>query len=106
MEPNLSRYNFQVYVKLVIKMRATMSILIFLMATKVTQLSLAVRTTLELTDKVCCLVNYQSLIKVKFVSSVTLLSIITQWLKDAQINKDARTKTNVALKPTWKKIIA
>jgi hypothetical protein len=106
MEPNLFQYNFLVCGKLVIKMSVTMSILIFLMATKVTQLSLAVRTTLELTDKVCYQVNYQSLIQVKFVSSVTLLSIITQWLKDAQINKDARTKTNVVLKPTWKKIIA
>jgi hypothetical protein len=106
MGPILSRYDFQGCVKLAIKMIVTMSILIFLMAIKVTPLHLVVRTTLELIDMVCRQVNFQSLTTSTFVSSVTLLSHTMQWLKCALMKKDARTKTIAALKLTRKKTIA
>jgi hypothetical protein len=106
MEPNLSRYHFQGCGKLAIKMIVTMSILIFLMAIKVTPLLLAVRITLGQKDLVCHQVNFQSLTTGIFVSSVTLLSHITQLLKCALMKKDARTKTSAALKLTRKKTIA
>ena len=103
---NLSQYNFQACVKLVIKMSVITSILIFLMGIKVTQLHLVRGIILELTDLVCRRVNFRSLTNNLFASGVTLLSHITQWLKDALMNKNARTKTNVVLKPTWKKLLS